>query len=56
MLSEHGQGRHLYDGWTRILWQKEQKEIQHIHAAKLLAITTNKAQKYFSCVTITMSM
>jgi len=63
MLSEHAQGLHLYDGWTvpphiasgieasqEFCGRKKRKKFCISILQKLTALSTNKAQMYFSCI------
>jgi hypothetical protein len=62
MLSEHAHGLHLYDSWTvpphtasgietsqEPCGRKKRKKFGIPMLQKLLVLSTNKAQKYFSC-------
>jgi hypothetical protein len=62
MLSEHAQELHLYDSWTvpphtasgieasqESCGRKKGKKFSISMLQKLLALSTNKAQKYFCC-------
>jgi hypothetical protein len=62
-LSEHAQGLHLYDSWTvpphtasgievsqKSCGRKNRMKFSISMLQKLLALSTNKAKKYFSCI------